>query len=133
MKKYIKENGGQTTAGPGTLKLKYIELHRGEAAAKAWKEAQKQNKGNTKGKAPNDADAEDSQAEEQPGGELSQCGTADYSLPEDLHWNHDEYAQYHVEGEEGADFGNDVDDEKEGEEEDEDLVWDNDEYDSDFE
>lgn len=89
VKNYIKENGGQTSAGPGTLKLKYIELWRGKAAAKAWKETQKQKKGKTKGG------------------------------PQDLEWEHDEYAQYPVEWVEGADFGPEEEEEDHSEYDDE--------------
>ncbi|POS76545.1 hypothetical protein DHEL01_v205068 [Diaporthe helianthi] len=66
VQKYIAENGGETSAGPGTLKLRYIGLTKGQSAAEAWKEAQRKA---TKGKAPRYGDAQGSWAQEERSGE----------------------------------------------------------------
>lgn len=125
-KKYIKEHGGKTTAGPSTLKTKYKELTQEVAEIRKDLKPGKANWDHDNYKAykvpgQEEASFEEDAEEEELGGKSGTNNGGATDNARTIDWVHSEYEKYDVEWEEGADFGGmDVDrDDKDEEDEDE--------------
>lgn len=126
-KEYISKHGGQTTAGPSTIKKKYKSLvetmpeirrdlkpGRANWDHKAYRKFRVQGQGeasfddNIKGDEPNEKPS-------------TRSGLPTRKNSDKPHWNHKEYTKYDVEREEGADFGETEEEEEEDYEDSEDY------------
>lgn len=110
VEKYIRENGGQTTAGPKSLKKRYMKLTENMAGIREdleptkakWNHKEYENY-SVSGQ--EEASFDDGAEEEPAGKPDKQGGGGNKKKPNKPKWDHTEYEKYSVEHEEGADFG----------------------------